>query len=72
MAYATEINSNAHSGLGNRLTALVAEFRARSARRRIYRQTFRELSALTNRELADLGLSRSEIRRVAYQAAYQM
>ena len=29
-----------------------------------------ELQGLSNRELADLGLSRSEIRRVAYHAAY--
>lgn len=71
MAYATEINSNAQGDLGNRFSALFTELRNRIARRRIYRQTFRELSTLTSRELADLGLSRSEIRRVAYQAAYE-
>lgn len=30
-----------------------------------YRQTVKELSALSNRELADLGLSRGDIRSVA-------
>lgn len=40
-------------------------------RYRLYRQTVSELSALTARDLADLGLNRSEIKRVAYQAAYE-
>ncbi len=31
----------------------------------LYRQTVRELSRLTNRELADLGLTRSEISFIA-------
>lgn len=41
------------------------------ARFRLYRQTVNELSALSGRDLADLGLNRSEIKRVAYQAAYE-
>ncbi|MDA7425507.1 DUF1127 domain-containing protein [Thalassococcus lentus] len=48
------------------------DLRARLARRRVYKQTFGELSALSNRELADLGLNRTEIRRIAYQAAYEL
>ena len=36
---------------------------------RRYRQTFRELAALNDRELADLGLGRRDIRTVARQAA---
>lgn len=39
-------------------------------RRRVYRQTFAELDALSDRELADLGLHRSLIRAVAKDAAY--
>ena len=35
----------------------------------LYRQTLRELGSLSGRELADLGLSRSDIARVASQAA---
>ncbi|WCR09007.1 DUF1127 domain-containing protein [Paracoccus fistulariae] len=40
------------------------------ARRAVYRQTVRELSALTTRELDDLGISRSMIRSLAQEAAY--
>lgn len=37
---------------------------------RAYRRTVRELSDLTGRDLADLGLHRSEIRRIAYDSVY--
>ncbi|MCJ8140316.1 DUF1127 domain-containing protein [Falsirhodobacter halotolerans] len=39
-------------------------------RRAVYRQTVAELNALSTRDLADLGMSRSSIREVAFQAAY--
>lgn len=42
----------------------------RFARHRRYRQTLDELSSLSNHDLADLGLHRSALRRVAWQAAY--
>jgi uncharacterized protein YjiS (DUF1127 family) len=38
-------------------------------RRKIYAQTVRELHALSTRELADLGISRSMITRLALEAA---
>lgn len=37
----------------------------RLERRRLYKQTINELSSLTDRELHDIGLSRSMIRSVA-------
>ena len=40
------------------------------ARRRLYSQTLAELSALTDRDLTDLGLSRANIAELAYEAAY--
>jgi uncharacterized protein YjiS (DUF1127 family) len=43
---------------------------ARLASWRRYRQTFRELEALNDRELADLGLGRRDIRAVARQASH--
>ncbi len=69
MANATANITNAQSGLGARLAGFRETFRARMARRRVFNQTYAELSTLSNRDLADLGLARSEIRRVAWQAA---
>ena len=40
------------------------------ARRKVYRATYYELSMLTDRDLADLGIPRSDIRRLALEAAY--
>lgn len=37
---------------------------------RAYRNTVNELSGLSDRELADLGLNRSIVKRVAFQATY--
>jgi uncharacterized protein YjiS (DUF1127 family) len=42
---------------------------ARLAAWRRYRQTVRELEGLNDRELADLGLGRRDIRTVARQAS---
>ncbi|AUC54830.1 MAG: DUF1127 domain-containing protein [Sagittula sp.] len=71
MAHATEYTSQSQSALTG-FAGIVETIRARRARRKVFNQTFRELSSLSNRELADLGLGRSEIRRVAYQAAYEL
>ncbi|MDX1743074.1 MAG: DUF1127 domain-containing protein [Ruegeria sp.] len=54
---------------GTGLHSLVDAAKARFVRYRIYRRTVNELSVLSNRELADLGLHRSMIRRMAMQAA---
>ncbi|RJL18352.1 DUF1127 domain-containing protein [Paracoccus siganidrum] len=40
------------------------------ARRAVYRQTVRELNALTARDLNDLGISRSMIPSLAREAAW--
>ncbi|MBV2358191.1 DUF1127 domain-containing protein [Thalassococcus sp. CAU 1522] len=72
MANVTDSFSRTQGGLGGRFAALVVDLRARLARRRIYRETLRELNTLSERELNDLGLNRSVIRRVAWQAAYEV
>ena len=38
---------------------------------RAYRSTVRELQACSNRELADMGIYRADIHRIAQQAAYE-
>ena len=72
MAHASNNIDQTQSALTARIGGMFDGLRARRARRRVYRTTFHELSALSNRELADLGLSRTEIRRVAYQAAHKI
>lgn len=39
-------------------------------RRRMYKQTYRELNSMTDYELRDLGLNRSMIAQVAQEATY--
>ena len=39
-------------------------------RRRLFNQTVRELNALSDRELADLGIHASMIKSIALEAAY--
>lgn len=56
----------ATGGFGNILEALKVNLQ----RRAIYRQTVAELTALSSRDLGDLGISRSSIRQVAREAAY--
>lgn len=69
MAY---INTSraADTGLRARLTALTEGFAERYARYRLYRETMAELSHLSARELADLGIHRSQIQSIATEAAY--
>nr|WP_319246853.1 DUF1127 domain-containing protein [uncultured Celeribacter sp.] len=69
MAYANDIRNaaTAPSALSGGLFKAVAE---RFARYKVYRETVLELSELSDRDLADLGMSRSTIRAVAYEAAY--
>lgn len=69
MAY-TNAPRSATAGLADRLSALVADIRDSLRRRRLYRDTLRELNALSTRELNDLGIHRSMITRVALEAAY--
>jgi len=69
MAYVSNTNATSLS-----LVQRFEEFRAQlveaAAQRKIYRATVAELSELSNRELADLGLHRSMIKRIALEAAY--
>jgi len=71
MAYATDTRSASRGAtLTERFAALRASFAERRAQRRVFAATRDELCALSNRELADLGVARSEITRIAMEAAY--
>ena len=69
-AVAQTHNAAAASGLIGRLMVAIQHMQENRARRVIYRQTVRELNALTNRDLADLGISRAMISRLAHEAAW--
>lgn len=57
-------------GFAGRLSAAIQRMQENRARRFVYRQTFRELNALTNRDLADLGINRAMIDTMAHEAAW--
>lgn len=55
---------------GGRFVATIAAIRTAIERRRLYLRTHRELSALTVRELTDLGINPTMIPQIAHVAAY--
>lgn len=69
MAYAntTRVVSK---GLMDRLTGMKDAFVLAMRQRRLFEETVRQLDSLTDRELADLGISRLVIVDVAREAAY--
>ena len=68
MAYLTTTPATSGSALA-RLTSALNTLSREIRVRRLYRETFDGLNALGNRELADLGLNRADLRRVAWDSA---
>ncbi len=68
MAFASNIS---HAQNGFTLAGILARFRSHMERRRVFRSTYNELVQLSDRELSDLGLNRSMIRRLALQASLE-
>jgi len=68
MAYAVSTQATTVT-LVARLAHVLAQVADRMERRRVYKQTVAELSGLSGRELADLGIGRSQIRAIALEAA---
>jgi len=69
MAFLTDTFS-APIPVGEKFAAVWAQVVEARAKRGVFKQTVRELNELSSRELADLGLHRSMIKRIAYEAAY--
>ena len=69
MAYAS-VSRAAHGSIAERLAALLKSVKTSFSRRQKYQTTLRELNALTDRELSDLGIHRSLIATIAHEAAY--
>ena len=68
MAYLTSSSATGTS-FGMRANAAFQNMVASYKQHRLYRETFNELSALSNRELADLGLHRSNLHQIARESA---
>ena len=63
---------NTHFGIGSILSRIGAAYHEVAdmfGRYRVFRQTQDELSALSDRQLADIGMNRSMITRIAMDAA---
>lgn len=69
MAYVNATRQDSVS-FGDRIVALVKVVGQAMQRRRAYHQTIFEMNNLSDRDLADLGLSRCDIPSVAREAAY--
>ena len=71
MTFATETQTRGiFAGIADRVSTFFREMSVFNAQYRVYRTTIRELSALSDRDLADLGLSRSMIADIAHEAAF--
>tara|TARA_R110002096_G_scaffold22170_12_gene71647 strand:+ start:13459 stop:13674 length:216 start_codon:yes stop_codon:yes gene_type:complete len=60
---------NQSPSLGDRFASLRTTLIAAAQRRKKYNQVFNELSALSNRDLADIGIARRNIPDIARQSA---
>lgn len=67
---AVDIISRQAQSRPSRFSNLIGDIAERVQRHKTYRRTLDELEALSERELADLGISRSMLRAIAYKAAY--
>ncbi|MGR3712302.1 MAG: DUF1127 domain-containing protein [Shimia sp.] len=68
MAYVAN-NTDVATAQTRGLSVLFSNLAERARQYRTYRQTVNELNELSDRELADLGLHRSMIRRLAIEAS---
>lgn len=69
MTFVTETYTP-HVSIRERFETFRVNMAAAAKKRQAYRQTMDELQGLTDRDLADLGIHRSMIPAVAYDAAY--
>lgn len=69
MAYANDVRVSGN-GFINALNSFRAAVAERFANYQVFRATVAELEVLSDRELSDMGISRSMIKRIAIEAAY--
>lgn len=68
MAVASDIR--VENSLLERVATVLSTWAEKRAKRAQFRTTLRELNELSGRELADLGLHRSQLKSVAMEATY--
>ena len=71
MAIATH-NTAADLGLVERFAVTFKTLTTRYARYKLYRATLNEMAVLSDRELRDLGLHRSQIKSIAREHVYDV
>lgn len=72
MTYYTNTHTQVSGGLAGALDSVADWLHGRAAALKTYQQarlTYNELSSLSDRELSDIGLSRSQLRSVAFEVA---
>lgn len=62
--------SHTGTGLRDRIETVIADLAERRARRARFARTLTDLQSASDRDLADIGISRLVIREVAYETAY--
>ena len=71
MTFATQSgHSVATTSIRQRLSDLTMGLGRRRAQDRAYRSTVRQLSAMSDRDLTDIGIHRANIHTIAQQVAY--
>lgn len=70
MSHMSHTRPAAH-GAFERVSDFAGGLRTRFQQYCMFRETLSDLSALTDRELTDLGIRRTDLRRVARDAAYR-
>ena len=70
MATTYSTSTLAPNGYLNSAKDLMHRLQVRATKYRQYRQTVNELSALSDRDLADMGMGRSFIKRMAIESVY--
>ncbi|EBA03026.1 MAG: DUF1127 domain-containing protein [Paracoccaceae bacterium] len=66
----TQTQNGFLANLMETLSSTFAKIGQDMIKKRMYRITVQELSALSGKDLADLGINRAEIHSIAYKGAY--